>query len=369
MTEATAKAEQTAVGPLAAALGRDILSALVGQVKSQPDHWHKMNEITQRKQIDNMREAVRRIVHHAVRSLVSGATYKAIPCKLDGLTFKEGIKGTFALESGADGRHELADSIGQRALIVLADADAYMDRMEDIKETADQMDLFGGDYDPTDDQPAYRRDEKEDRLTPARQGLMSWADLKAKMNEGLITRKEAEEKYGGPIPDTAPRSEDEVPDPLDVLDNIVGPTKVALADLPQNIIITTSEEAASPGLPDPILVFEGETLRRAIERLVPGAKFDVGDPVPLIFGTAAELEAAKNDERAAVALILERLFACGYSLSLGALEALEPEQRAQLKAWSDAVANTPEGSPVPDAPEWLPRPAQPGQNQPDNKQE
>lgn len=365
MTEATAKAEQSAVGPLAAALGRDILSALVGQVKSQPDHWHRMNEITQKQQIDKMRDSVRTIVHHAVRSLVSGAQYTAIACKLDGLTFKEGIKGTFALESGAPGRHELADAIGQRALIVLADADAYMERIEDIKETADQMELFGGDYDPSDDAPKYRRDEKEDRLSPAREGLMSWADLKAKMNAGLLTKKEAEEQYGGPIPDQAPpRSEDEEPDPLDVLDNIVGPCTVAHADLPPNVIITTSEEAMSPALPDPILVFEGETLRRAIERLVPGAKFDVGDPVPLVFGTQAEVE---REHRILQAAILERLFALGYSLSLGALQALEPEQFAQLKAWNDACSATPDDAPLPNAPEWLPK-NEPGNNQ-NTKQE
>lgn len=368
MTEATAQAEQSAVGPIAAVLGRDILSALVQQVKSQPDHWHRMNEINQKKQIDNMREATRQIVHHAVRVLVAGAQYKAIACKLDGLTFKEGIKGTFALESGAEGRHELADAVGQRALIVLANVDDYTQRMEDIKETADQMELFGGDYDPAVDQPKYRRDEKEDRLSPARQGLESWADLMKRMKSGVITKEQAEQEFGGPLPEqpppAEPRSEDEIPDPLDVLDNIVGPCKVALADLPGNVIITTSEEAMQPGLPDPIEVGVGETLRRAIERLVPGAKFDVGVP-DLKFGSLADQEAAKTDARAELGLILERLYAKGYSLSLGALQALEPEQLAQLRAWDAACRSTPEGEETPDAPEWLPK-NEPGQNPSDN---
>lgn len=355
MNQATAQAEQSAVGPLAAILGRDILAALVGQVKSQPDHWHRMNEITQKQQIDRMREAVRQIVHHAVRALVSGSTYKAIACELDALTFKDGIKGSFKLASNADGRHELADAVGTRALIVLADEDAYLQRMDEVKETADQMELFGGDYDPVVDQPSYRRDEKEDRLSPARTGLMSWADLKAKMKEGTITKAEAEEKYGGPLPDQPPaRCEDEIADPLDVLDNIVGPNNVALSDLPANIIITTSEESGTPPLPDPIEVREGETLRRAIERLVPGAKFDVGDTAPLVFGAAADQ--AEIDERARLGVILERLFALGYTLSLGALQALEPEQLAQLKAWNDAFEHMPhEGNTVPQVPEWLPK--------------
>lgn len=368
MTETTAKAEQSAVGPIAAALGRDILAAVIGQVKSQPDHWHRMNEITQKQQIDKMREAVRQITHHAVRALVSGAQYTAIPCKLDGLTFKEGIKGTFALESGAQGRHELADAIGSRALIVLADAEQYMERIEDIKETADQMELFGGDYDPTQDQPRYRRDEKEDRLSPARMGLESWADLMKRMNGGVITKEEAEKEYGGPLPEQPPRCADEVPGLLDVLDNIVGPTTVALADIPANIIITTDGD--SSGLPDPVVVLEGETLRRAIERLVPGAKIDVGTEVPpLVFGAATDQEAAQIDARADLGELLERLFGLGYTVSLGALKALEVEQLSQLQAWNLQCRSTAPENLLPNPPEWLSQYREPGQNPSDTAQE
>lgn len=366
MTEATAQAEQSAVGPLAQVLGRDILAALVTQVKSQPDHWHRMNEVTQKQQIDRMREQTRQIVHHAVRVLCAGAQYKAIACKLTDLTFKEGIKGSYTLAGGADGRHELADAMGKSALIVLADADAYAARMDEVKETADQMELFGGDYDPSQDQPRYRRDENEDRLSPARQGLQSWKELMDKMKGGLITKEQAEQEFGGPLPENPPperqATEDEKPDPLDVLDNIVGPCTVAHDAIPDNVIITTAEHV--PGdrlLPDPIEVKEGETLRRAIERLVPGAKFDVGDPVPLLFGKAAEEEAEKTDARAELAGILERLYALGYTISLGALNALEPEQIAQLKAWDANCRSTAEGAPLPSPPEWLPK-SEPGKN-------
>lgn len=364
----TATTEQSAVGPLAALLGRDILAALVTQVKSQPDHWHRMNEITQKQQIDKLREATRQIVHHAVRALVSGAQYKAIAIELTGLNFTDGIKGTFTMPKGADGRHELADATGKKALVVLADADAYAQRMDEVKETADQMELFGGDYDPSSDQPRYRRDEKEDRLSPARQGLLSWKDLKEKLGAGLITKDEAEKEFGGPLPENPPpertATEDETPDPLDVLDNIVGPCTVAHAAIPANVIISTDKE--TEGLPDPIEVKEGETLRRAIERILPGCKFDVGDPVPLIFGAAAEELAKQTDDRAELHLILERLFAKGYTISLGAIQALEPEQLAQLLAWDLKCRSTPEGEETPNAPEWLPK-NEPGQNDPATK--
>lgn len=364
---ATAQAEQSAVGPIAAQLGRDILVAIVRQVKSQPDHWHRMNEISQKQAIDNIREAVRQIVHHAVRVLVSGAQYKAIACKLDGLTFKEGIKGTFALESGADGRHELADAIGKRALIVLADVDDYTARMEDVKETADQMDLFGGDYNPDNDAPRYRRDETEDRLSPARGNLMSWAELKRKMSAGVITKEEAEKEFGGPIPDQPPAveriaTEDEQPDRLDVLDNIVGPDAVDAANLLQNVVAfkVVREDGGEEALPGIIHVQEGETLRRAIERLFPGREIIECSPPPLTFGQL-------DDERVLLGLILERMFGLGYTMSLGALQALEPEQLAQLKAWDQKCRETPEGERTPDAPEWLPK-NEPGNN-PDTKQE
>lgn len=363
MTE-TATAEQSAIGPVAAVLGRDILAAIVQQVKQQPDHWHRMSEATQQKQIDQLRGRVRDILVNAVRVMIGGGRFTSVGVELESLMFKDGLKGQFVIPKGAEGRHELADAVGGRVLIVLADPNAYLQRMEEVKEAADQLELFGGDYDPTVDQPAYRRDEKEDRLSPARMGMISWADLKAKLSEGVITKEEAEKQYGGPIPEEQPkepaRCEDETPDPLDVLDNIVGPCEIAHTAIPANVIITTAEAIAgeSIGLPDPIVVLEGETLRRAIERLIPGAKFDVGDPVPLLFGAAAD----GIDARAELGGILERLFALGYTISLGALQALEPEQMAQLKSWDLNCRTLPTSSLLPNPPEWLPK-NEPGNNQ------
>lgn len=367
MTE-TATAQQSAIGPLAAVLGRDILAAMVQQVKLQPDHWHRMNEATQAKQIDQMRGRVREIVMHAVRVMIGGGQFKSVGVELESLTFKDGLKGQFVIPKGADGRHELADAVGGHVLIVLADANSYMQRMEEVKEAADQLELFGGDYDPTVDQPAYRRDEKEDRLSPARMGLMSWADLKKRLSEGVITKEQAEKEYGGPLPDKEPpRSEDEVADPLDFLDNVVGPVTINAADLPPELNVRQQGNAVAWG---PVIeLTPGETLRQWFLNNFNGCTFHhEGDAPALLFGKAAEVEAEKIDARAELGAILERLFALGYTLSLGALQALEPEQMAQIKAWDAACRNTAEDAPLPSPPEWLPK-NEPGENPPDNQKE
>lgn len=366
----TATAEQSAIAPLSAVLGRDILGAIVQQLKTQPDHWHRMNEITQKQQVDKLREAVRQIVVHAVRVMVGGAQYRSVTVELEQLAFKDGIKGQFLLPKGADGRHELADAIGQKVLVVLANPEQYLARMDEVREAVDQMDLFGGDYDPSDDAPKYRRDEKEDRLSPARTGLLSWADLMKKMGAGEITKEQAEEMYGGPIPAEQPPEE---PAPAPTPEN--GDTKLypqgedplAFLDVPNEsdmtiardsfvtgLIISTAEDVPNPGLPELIEVKAGETLRAVIERLIPGAKIEAA--APIVFGTAnKEVDAAAELDD-----LLERLFAIGMTISRGRLQSFNAEQITAVKLWLQAYLSTPEGQqcPVP-LPEFLPRPPAP----------
>lgn len=353
MTEqqAATAVESSSLSPIAAVLGRDILSAIVNELKTVPDHWHRMNEDTQKKTIARLQDRVQEIVTNAVRVLVTGSNFQAVAVKLEGLNFKDGIKGGFSLPKGAPGRHELADAIDKQAVIVLADPSAFFERMKEVKAdgaTSAQIELFGGNYDPTRDQPAYRRDEKEDRLSPARTGVMSWADLMAKLNGGEITKEQAEQAYGGELPAEPPSEEEEaarINRKVEVLAGDGSWTEKPFQELKRGDVFRYV------GKTDP---FECDS----------DAYFHDGDKVwlvdcrpaqPMQFGAAAEAESTKADKRSDLALLLEKLWAIRVTLSLGTLQTFTPQQIAVTREWADAYAEDPEHCKIA-RPHFLPMP-------------
>lgn len=358
MTE-TAKAEHTAVSPVVALLGRDILGAIVYELKTQPDHWARLSEETQKRQLEGLRDKVRAIVQNAVRVMVSGADFRSVQVELEGMTFKDGIKGSFTLDKSEPNRHELADAIGRRVVIVMASPEAFLQRIEDVKAATDQLDLFGGDYDPMSDQPGYRRDEKEDRLSPARTGMMSWADLKAKLASGEITQKEAEDAYGGELPGEEPK-------PAQIETNSPAPA-------PESVPAALTEYRAEGASPVDRMKGDGEMevvklkkigrgeVVQIAERLyttkTPALKDRDGTYVvqleetkPLAFGTSVVDEA-----RAARQELLERLNGVHIMLSLATLQTFTPEQMRVTREWLDAYAADPEGCKIA-RPHFLPMP-------------
>lgn len=358
MTE-TAKAEHTAVSPVVALLGRDILGAIIYELKTQPDHWARLSEETQKRQLEGLRDKVRAIVQNAVRVMVSGADFRSVQVELEGMTFKDGIKGSFTLDKSEPNRHELADAIGRRVVIVMATPEAFLQRIDDVKAATDQLDLFGGDYDPMSDQPGYRRDEKEDRLSPARTGMMSWADLKAKLASGEITQKEAEDAYGGELPGEEPK-------PAQIETNSPAPA-------PESVPAALTEYRAEGASPVDRMKGDGEMevvklkkigrgeVVQIAERLyttkTPALKDRDGTYVvqleetkPLAFGTSVVDEA-----RAARQELLERLNGVHIMLSLATLQTFTPEQMRVTREWLDAYAADPEGCKIA-RPHFLPLP-------------
>lgn len=173
MTEATppgdpekGKAAVAAAELAAETMGRDLLSALVDELKAAPDCWDKMSQQDQDQTIERLRRRITKLVQEAL-GLVFRGEYPAVRATVAGVRFKKGITASLQVERGAYNRHELADAEGQQVLIVMANPDDYLARMEEIRAADKQGDLFpAGEsavsfrdgYTGGDDRP-YRRGE------------------------------------------------------------------------------------------------------------------------------------------------------------------------------------------------------------------
>lgn len=123
-------------------IGRDILQALVQEIKLLPDLWVKMPKKKQDDVINRLRARVEHNVRMAVH-LIASDNRTTIVGDLDQVTSKDGIKAVFKISSASKGRHHLLDSVGKACLIVIADADETVGGMDEVQGEADQraMDL------------------------------------------------------------------------------------------------------------------------------------------------------------------------------------------------------------------------------------
>lgn len=123
-------------------IGRDILQALVQEIKLLPDLWVKMPKKKQDDVINRLRSRVDHNVRMAVH-LIASDNRTTIVGDLDQVTSKDGIKAVFKISSASKGRHHLFDSVGKACLIVIADADEAVGGMDEVQGESDQraMDL------------------------------------------------------------------------------------------------------------------------------------------------------------------------------------------------------------------------------------
>lgn len=131
-------------------IGKDLLSALVTEIKLLPKPWAKLSEAKQNDIIDRLRARVEHNVGMAVH-LLSAQGRVVVAGDLEQLTIKDGVKAVVKFGLSAPNLHELYDCAGKAVLVVVADAAAVTGGMDDVKGEADQraMDL-GHEYDDND---------------------------------------------------------------------------------------------------------------------------------------------------------------------------------------------------------------------------
>lgn len=105
-TKATAEQEfNELLGMTAESLGRDLLGALVQEIKLLPDVWPKLSQKKQDDVIDRLRSRVQHNVTMAVH-LIASEGRTVVQGDLDQISIKDGVKAVVKFGSGAPNLHE-----------------------------------------------------------------------------------------------------------------------------------------------------------------------------------------------------------------------------------------------------------------------
>ena len=131
---------QAIMGMTADTIGRDLLSALVTEIKLLPKPWQALSEAKQDDIIERLRARVETNVRMAVH-LIAAQGRSTIVGDLESVAIKDGIKAVFKVSAGNESRHDLFDAVGKACLLVVADAGAHLGGMDEVQPDPDQRDI------------------------------------------------------------------------------------------------------------------------------------------------------------------------------------------------------------------------------------
>lgn len=131
-------------------IGKDLLSALVTEIKLLPEPWQKLSEAKQNDVIDRLRARVEHTVGMAVHVLASQGRATVVG-DLEQIVIKDGVKATLKFSPAAPSLYELYEAQGKAVLVVVAAAADHTSGMDEVRGEADQraMDL-GHEYHDND---------------------------------------------------------------------------------------------------------------------------------------------------------------------------------------------------------------------------
>jgi ribosome modulation factor len=123
-------------------IGKDILGALLAEIKLLPKPWEKLSKTKQDDILDRLRSRVEANVKMAVH-LIASEGRTVVSGDLDQITIKDGAKAVIKISRTAESLHELYDAQGRAVLIVVSSAAEHTGGMDEIQGEADQrvMDL------------------------------------------------------------------------------------------------------------------------------------------------------------------------------------------------------------------------------------
>lgn len=133
-------------------VGHAVLTVFLDELKWANDPWTKMNAERQDLVLRRAETRIKQAIRKGFAAMVAGEhpTARAV---LDKVAFTaKGVQGTLTI-ADPEHRHALADHAGTQVLVVLATAERYLERMEEIRGEADQPELF--------------REQQPDLLDPA----------------------------------------------------------------------------------------------------------------------------------------------------------------------------------------------------------
>lgn len=193
---------ERAIALSADTMAHDFLAALLAELRQMPDHWLRLNEQKQQQIIERLKEKIRAGTEKASTMFLHGE-FPAVSAELKGVAWGGNISATLSIARDSLHRHALSDAQGKRVLVIVCDAGRWTQRMDEIKARADQLELWDAEYDPSKDQPAYRRDQDRTLTGP------TWADLKKDLGIGEKPPGDKTPPTEGEKPEVPPASTEE----------------------------------------------------------------------------------------------------------------------------------------------------------------
>ncbi|MEK7916606.1 cell division protein FtsK [Burkholderia contaminans] len=130
----------------AGTIGKDLLSALITELRLLPDVWVKLSEQKQNDIIDRLSRRVEHNVKMAVHLIASDGRI-VVQGDLDQITIKDGVKAVVKFGGSAPNLHELYDASGKTVLVVVANPGEHTSGMDEVRGESDQRGLnLGGEY-------------------------------------------------------------------------------------------------------------------------------------------------------------------------------------------------------------------------------
>lgn len=190
----------------AATIGKDLLSALVTELKLRPAVWAKLPQKKQDDIIDRLRDRVETNVKMAVHML-SAQGRTVVVGDLEQITIKDGAKAVIKVARSAESLHELYDAQGKAVLLVVSDAGEHTGGMGEVTGEADQraMDL-GHEYHDNDgggmDGRPYADDANvidADRGLPAPEDVVTSQQLEEAFEDGYQAAADGQPESACPV--------------------------------------------------------------------------------------------------------------------------------------------------------------------------
>ncbi len=125
------------LGMTAETVGKDLLGALVQEIKLLPDVWVKLSESRQEDIIDRLRKRVSANVQTAVH-MIQGRGRMVVKGELEQVAIKDDVKATLRFSQAAANINELYLTTGKPVMVILSGSEEFTGGMDEVKPMPDQ---------------------------------------------------------------------------------------------------------------------------------------------------------------------------------------------------------------------------------------
>ncbi|QLG87676.1 H-NS histone family protein [Chitinibacter bivalviorum] len=131
-------------------VGKDLLNALMQEIRLLPDVWQKLSKAKQDDVIDRLRNRVESNIKMAVHTLAS-AGRTVVAGDLEQITIKDGVKAVVKFGASTPNLHQLYEASSKAVLVVVANPGDHTGGMDEVTGESDQRGLdLGHEYHDND---------------------------------------------------------------------------------------------------------------------------------------------------------------------------------------------------------------------------